>query len=229
MAASCNATVNATCARLAEEAEDEAAHLAAIIALVANIVITPGIFGWPGLAILMRINGRRQARAQQRMPGLATASDDNASDDAVISYTEGLATSYRNTAVTPAYPFGHGLSYSDFHFGKPTAAACSHAAICATLPIANSGAVATATVVQLYVEFPPTAGLPSPLLKGFQKTPLLAPAASTRLSFNLTARDISYYSSGAWVRPNRVTLHFGASSADLRQSLEYQLAAAEPA
>ena len=37
--------------------------------------------------------------------------------------------------------------------------------------------------------------------------------------FCLTARDLSFYRGGAWVRAAAATAHFGASSADLRASL----------
>ena len=36
-----------------------------------------------------------------------------------VVYSEGLATSYRNTSWKAAYPFGHGLSYSQFRYSTP--------------------------------------------------------------------------------------------------------------
>ena len=41
--------------------------------------------------------------------------------------------------------------------------------------------------------------------------------------FCLTARDLSFYRGGAWVRAAAATAHFGASSADLRASLRLPL------
>ena len=41
--------------------------------------------------------------------------------------------------------------------------------------------------------------------------------------FCLTARDLSFYRDGAWVRAAAATAHFGASSADLRASLRLPL------
>lgn len=35
-----------------------------------------------------------------------------------IVYSEGLKTSYRNTAFKAAYPFGHGLSYTEFRYSS---------------------------------------------------------------------------------------------------------------
>ena len=41
--------------------------------------------------------------------------------------------------------------------------------------------------------------------------------------FCLTARDLSFYRGGGWVRAAAATAHFGASSADLRASLRLPL------
>ena len=43
------------------------------------------------------------------------------------------------------------------------------------------------------------------------------------MPFCLTARDLSFYRGGAWVRAAAATAHFGASSADLRASLRLPL------
>ena len=43
------------------------------------------------------------------------------------------------------------------------------------------------------------------------------------MPFCLTARDLSFYRAGAWVRAAAATAHFGASSADLRASLRLPL------
>jgi len=45
--------------------------------------------------------------------------------------------------------------------------------------------------------------------------------------FCLTARDLSFYRGGAWVRAAAATAHFGASSADLRASLRLPLDAGQ--
>ena len=46
--------------------------------------------------------------------------------------------------------------------------------------------------------------------------------------FCLTARDLSFYRGGAWVRAAAATAHFGASSADLRASLRLPPDAGQP-
>mmetsp|Transcript_35795 Transcript_35795/g.94007 ORF Transcript_35795/g.94007 Transcript_35795/m.94007 type:complete len:845 (+) Transcript_35795:43-2577(+) len=145
------------------------------------------------------------------------------SPDDSIPYAEGLRTSYRQTEVTPAYPFGHGLSYTtfDFNFDAPPHL-CSDGKLCANVTIANTGAVAGATVVQLYVEFPPEAAQPAPLLKGFAKTPTIASGAWDKLTFELTERDLSYYdvAVASWVKADMVHLLVGASSADVHDAVK---------
>lgn len=157
------------------------------------------------------------------------------SPNGTIRYSEGLRTSYRNTAVTPAYPFGHGLSYSTFTMavaGQPAACKQQELAarqawraslpplpprLCVNATVTNTGGVAAATVVQLYAEFPPVANQPAPILKGFAKTPTLAPHAAHVATFELTTRDLSYYDAAkvSWVAADSVTIHIGASSTDL--------------
>ena len=70
------------------------------------------------------------------------------------------------------------------------------------------------------------AGWPAPLLRGFKKTAPIAPGASVDVPFCLTTRDLSYYTAASgWVRATAATAHFGASAADLRQSMPLKLAA----
>lgn len=141
--------------------------------------------------------------------------------NASIPYREGMATGYRNTSNVPAFPFGHGLSYSSFDFGAPSVAPCAGDALCVSLPLHNNGTVKAATVAQLYLHFPPVAAHPSKLLKGFVKTRTLAPAELQTVTFRLTPRDRSYYDAEAarWVQAADADLLalIGASSADIRQ------------
>merc|ERR1712194_786986 len=86
----------------------------------------------------------------------------------------------------------------------------------------NTGDVEGRAVPQLYLEFAPAAEEPAPILKAFEKTGLLAPGASTKVSFHLTARDMSYWSPTAgWIVSERegLTAHIGSSSASISVSL----------
>lgn len=149
-----------------------------------------------------------------------------------VHYSEGLYTSYRNPAVFPAYPFGFGLSYTRFEYGEPKycnrstsgsegsgdsgkRSARSDEAACLTIEITNVGSAVGAEIAQLYLTFPPVAQQPPvALLKGFQKTKILAPNESEVLTFMLSARDVSYYDvdTGAWNVASPLQAHFRTSS-----------------
>jgi beta-glucosidase len=121
-------------------------------------------------------------------------------------YTEGLQTSYRNTTARRAYPFGHGMSFSTFQWSGVTSTTCPTATpvweVCLKMTVTNNGIRAATDTPQLYLEFPPEARQPRSILKGFQKTPLLQSMESATVTFNLTARDLSYYvpQSKSWVK-----------------------------
>jgi beta-glucosidase len=140
-----------------------------------------------------------------------------------IQYTEGMRTSYRNTELNAAFPFGHGLSYTTFDYGAASAHTCK-GELCVKLKVTNTGSVAAKTVVQLYLEFPEEAQHPAPLLKGFTKTGVLQPGGSEKVSILLSERySLTYWENGEWIKPASATAHIGASSADIRQTLALTL------
>merc|ERR1712032_1152462 len=137
-----------------------------------------------------------------------------------ISYSEGLHTSYRNTNLTAAFPFGHGLTYTNFEYGKASATEC-WSAICVGLSVRNGGTLIGETIVQLYIEFPPVAGFLTPVLKGFRKTGKISPGASSVVTFRLQKRDVSYWDGvGKWVVAPTLVAHLGESAADIRQTVQ---------
>lgn len=141
-----------------------------------------------------------------------------------IDYTEGLATGYRGQMLV-AFPFGHGLGYSSFQLDNARVTDCDsdeEGDICITVTLENVGGVAARAVPQLYLEFPQDAQEPSPLLKAFEKTKVLAPGDSMEVPFHLTSRDMSHWSpvSGWTLAPMAgLTAHIGFSSADISMSL----------
>jgi len=72
----------------------------------------------------------------------------------------------------PRFAFGHGLSYSTFEYaGLQVAASGSHDnnVVCTVnFTLSNTGKADGATVPQLYLGFPATAGEPPMQLKGFE-------------------------------------------------------------
>jgi len=138
-----------------------------------------------------------------------------------IPYTEGLFTSYRSPSLQFAYPFGHGLSYATFEYGKPELKPKCRSAACIELTVTNTHAkYAGREVVQAYLHFGKVPEYPKLLLRGFHKTKLLQPGKSEKVVFNLSPRDVSIYrSEGGWAPQRNVEVHVGASSADIRHVL----------
>ena len=100
---------------------------------------------------------------------------------------------YRYFNGHPLYPFGYGLSYTTFDYSKLDLSKAAIAAgdpLEADVTVTNTGKLAGDEVVELYLSFPHSAkGAPRLALRGFQRIHL-APAASQRVHFHLTPRDL---------------------------------------
>jgi len=130
-------------------------------------------------------------------------------------YSEGMATSYRNRGFNVAYPFGHGLTFTEFNFSNVQEVSCP-TKLCIQTHVTNVGAASGVAVPQLYLGFPGEAGYPTPVLKGFTKTKVLAPGESDDVVFQLTVRDVSYWEAGDWIQASGVMAQVSASSMDVR-------------
>ncbi|NUP52747.1 MAG: beta-glucosidase [Catenulispora sp.] len=111
--------------------------------------------------------------------------------------TGGLGRTYQYFTGTPTYPFGYGLSYSDFAYSKVHATGHADAEGKATVrfDVTNTGTVPGATVAQLYVSAPavPGAQLPAKQLKGFAKTAVLQPGQTQHLSITVDVADLAVW------------------------------------
>lgn len=147
-------------------------------------------------------------------------------------YKEDILVGYRwhDTKKIPAlFPFGHGLSYTTFKYGKPTLSSREMTGgepLTLTVQVTNTGTVAGAETVQLYVS-DEKSSLPRPVkeLKGFRKLHL-APGETGEATFTVTLDDLAFYNpeGGVWVvEPGRFRLLVGSSSADIRRTVDFQL------
>jgi beta-glucosidase len=137
-------------------------------------------------------------------------------------YEEGIFVGYRwydQSREQPLFPFGHGLSYSDFHYANPQVtldAAPESATV--TVELTNTGSRNATEVAQLYVTAPAQAAEPPQQLRGFQKV-RLASGASTTVTFRLTTVDLAAFdeTTGQWTtQDGRYQIRIGRSSRDLR-------------
>ena len=97
----------------------------------------------------------------------------------------------------PLYPFGFGLSYTTFDYGKVVLSAKSvkpDGALTARMKLKNTGDRAGTEVVQLYVREVAASAGPRPVreLKGFQKV-RLNPGESRDVEFTVSDRELAYY------------------------------------
>lgn len=160
------------------------------------------------------------AHAEGEYPGVKRA-DSNIWDE---EYKEDIFVGYRyvdKRGITPTFPFGHGLSYTQFRIGKPSLSASSMTAdgsIKVTVPVTNTGKVAGSEVVQLYIT-DQKCSVVRPLreLKGFQKL-ALAPGETKTATFTITRDQLSFFNEQRheWqLEPGDFTLSVGNSSRNL--------------
>ncbi len=141
-----------------------------------------------------------------------------------MQYAEGLFMGYRwydRRALEPAFPFGHGLSYTEFRYG-PLRAAPTHRpgdVLVVTCDVTNVGARAGQEVVQLYVRDPQSSLMrPERELRAFAKLDLAVGETGTA-RFLLDDRAFEHWDSAAhaWrIEAGEFELYVGASSRDLR-------------
>lgn len=141
-----------------------------------------------------------------------------------LEYKEGVFVGYRwydSRNIEPLYPFGFGLSYTQFSYSdlvvSPPKNGDSHVEV--RFRISNTGSVAGQEVAQLYVR-DLHSGEPRPYkeLKGFRKVHL-APGEHITVPFELPCSAFAYWSTAInnWlVEPGEFEILVGSSSRDIR-------------
>ena len=159
--------------------------------------------------------------------------------DGEARYDEGVFVGYRyfdREGIEPRFPFGHGLSYTDFEYGETTAKRVGHRAddghaagedrgdlgtdvvYEVTVPVRNVGDRAGTEVIQVYVgEDDPAIARPDHELAGFAKV-RLEPDERRDVSIDLDRDAFAYYDEGGgWTIPSgSFTIAVGRSSLDVR-------------
>ena len=145
-----------------------------------------------------------------------------------LNYKEGIFVGYRyydTYKVEPQFAFGHGLSYTTFAYNNVNVKTTNGKST-VTLKLKNSGKVAGAEVVQLYVkEEKPTVERPEKELKAFSKV-FLKPGEEKLVTLQLNEDAFQYFDEGKmkWVHnPGNYKLMIGSSSRDIRKTTEVNL------
>jgi beta-glucosidase len=130
--------------------------------------------------------------------------------------------------ISPLYPFGHGLSYSQFSYSDlkiDATRAQANGEINISLRLTNSGEYDATEVVQLYIN-DPVASVTRPVqeLKGFARVPLKA-GESARVNFSLPVNLLAFFDNRMnWVvEPGEIKLMIGSSSADIRLQDDFRI------
>ncbi|MBL6762093.1 MAG: glycoside hydrolase family 3 C-terminal domain-containing protein [PS1 clade bacterium] len=149
-----------------------------------------------------------------------------------LVYREGLNIGYRyftSHDVPMLFPFGHGLSYTQFGYSDAKLLTDWDAAIETVelaITVSNTGDCAGAEVVQLYVrDVEATAYRPDRELKAFQKL-MLQPGEAQTLTFTLDKRAFAYFDvtlDDFNIDPGEFEILFAASSTDIRETLRVTL------
>jgi len=135
---------------------------------------------------------------------------------------------YHDLPITPLYPFGHGLSYTEFRYSElaqSTQSVGPDERIDISITVENAGSVSSDEVVQLYVR-DPVASIARPVLelRGFKRVEIGA-GQKKRVTFSLTPEQFAFWSArGQWlVEAGRIDFWIGASSADLRAKGSFEI------
>ncbi len=143
-------------------------------------------------------------------------------DEDYTIYEEGIYVGYRHfdkRKLDVSFPFGYGLSYTNFEYGA-LEATLENDTIQLAMTVKNTGAMAGKEIVQFYTEKEETTiDRPIQELKGFTKTRLLQPEEVDSLYLQIPVKELQYWDEAAssWqLEKGAYKLHAAASSRDLR-------------
>lgn len=148
-------------------------------------------------------------------------------EDGVVTYAEGIYVGYRyydKKKLAVNFPFGHGLSYTDFSYTNLRAdknAITDQETVTVSVDVTNTGRVSGKAAVQLYVrDIKSTVRRPVRELRDFDKV-LLQPGETKTVSFTLGKRAFAYYEPRIhdfFVESGEFAIEIGESCRDIRLS-----------
>lgn len=149
-----------------------------------------------------------------------------------VEYREGLFVGYRyydKKELKPLFPFGFGLSYTEFQYEGLTLSKETmreEETLEVSVNVRNIGKMAGKEIVQIYISKPDSKVIrPVRELKGFDKV-LLLPGEEKTIKFELNKRSFAYYSpeEREWVVENgEYTIAAASSSQDIRLTKKVEI------
>lgn len=137
---------------------------------------------------------------------LLVGTDGETGDDGIVRYyndysirssEEFMGRTYQYYKGEPKYPFGYGLSYTNFEYSDMKISSENvdvNSVVTVSVCVKNTGACAGAEVVQMYVSAPQVDGenIPKKQLRGFEKVALGVGETAT-VKFDLKVSDMTFY------------------------------------
>ena len=117
-----------------------------------------------------------------------------------------------------AYPFGYGLSYTTFQVSDAQVTECDHS-LTVTATVKNTGEVAGAEVVQVYVGSKGAANgddRPVKQLKGFRRVEL-NPGQQKAVEIVVPKEELKFWTPSGWVLDDAYTVYVGTNCANAAQ------------
>ncbi|MBN1566196.1 MAG: glycoside hydrolase family 3 C-terminal domain-containing protein [Anaerolineae bacterium] len=137
-------------------------------------------------------------------------------------------TDYVETSAKPLFPFGFGLSYTQFVFANlqlSTEIVSAADTVEISVDVTNQGTRLGDEVVQLYVHYTgPSVTRPVKELKGFQRVTLAA-GETQQVIFPLAVSQLAFYDQAMQlvVEPGTVQVMLGSSSEDIHCTSEFKI------
>lgn len=151
-----------------------------------------------------------------------------------VVYNERFYVGYRwydHEKIEPMFPFGYGISYTKFAYGKAAASSAKlgkNGSVEVMVPVKNTGSREGAEIVQLYVSpVKPKVERCEQELKGFDKV-FLRPGETGTAKMTVTPRDFAYYdvaSKRFRADAGEYRISVGASSRDVKDTVTVRLIA----
>ena len=159
---------------------------------------------------------------KEAYPGVPNSSAGINRRGSQVYYKEDVFVGYRGfnrDKTVPLFPFGYGLSYTTFKYGKPVVSGNT-----VSVEVTNTGSRTGKETVQLYIGFEKAQeDRPLKELKDFTKIEL-QPGERKTVSFSITDDKLRFFSivKNQWtVEPGKYRLYVGGSSAEDKNAVSY--------
>lgn len=149
----------------------------------------------------------------------------NFADKETVNYSEGVFVGYRYydaKEMDVAFPFGHGLSYTDFQYSRLSVSSnklTDEDCITVSVDVTNTGSRAGKETVQLYVsDHTGSCRRPPKELKGYEKI-FLEPGETKTVRMELNKRSFAWFNTKIhdwYAATGNFEIQIGSSSRDIR-------------